>query len=414
MTQYNRPNLLTDIINYIYTNVVNYITGNRLQTRLTNIVDSTPNILSDKDQANGYVGTNASNEMIANYYRESITATNLFTKADNGTLVVNKGYLVTNANSNTKKIGVIANTVASIYPTGIDLQNGVVGLYDINTGTFTSTNALIETLTNSAFQTLITNSELVSGKYYLVTGAFTSTVFATDWDILCIADSVNTVLSQAWIMNSGQTPIACEYDPATPLVKVNYGNFKTITPTIANTWSSLSPYETFAQTKMTVLTGGGSYIELSVSDDPVVLLFKDARNMGDGKFGQYFPATDTFVPNDGEYTPTLAGDGSVVTAASPSTDFEYTRVGDRLFISGQIEVDVDFGGGTEGTISYNLPSALFTSASENGGFSIDIGSSTPNQPIYGYVKNGRVYIQCHDNSFNGTIFITIWIHIKLS
>ena len=97
MSQLNRPDQETNIIANIFTNILNLISGNKMQAQLKNLNDSCPNILSDKDQANGYVGTSAANEMIAGYYRESITAINLFNKADGGTLVANKGYLVTNA-----------------------------------------------------------------------------------------------------------------------------------------------------------------------------------------------------------------------------------------------------------------------------------------------------------------------------
>ncbi len=64
MAQKNRVNMLADIVTNIYTNIVNFITGNNAQERLINLLDSTPNILSDKNQADGYVGTNASNMKI--------------------------------------------------------------------------------------------------------------------------------------------------------------------------------------------------------------------------------------------------------------------------------------------------------------------------------------------------------------
>ena len=138
MSQLNRPDQETNIIANIFTNILNLISGNKMQAQLKNLNDSCPNILSDKDQASGYVGTSAANEIIAGYYRESITAINLFNKADGGTLVANKGYLVTDATGDGTFIGVIAKDTVTLYGTGIELASGKVGTYDINTGVFTA------------------------------------------------------------------------------------------------------------------------------------------------------------------------------------------------------------------------------------------------------------------------------------
>ena len=73
MAQKNRANMLTDIVSNIYNNLINFITGQNAQDRFVNLLDSSPNILSDKDQASGYVGTDANNEMLSGYYIEQLS-----------------------------------------------------------------------------------------------------------------------------------------------------------------------------------------------------------------------------------------------------------------------------------------------------------------------------------------------------
>jgi len=231
---------------------------------------------------------------------EQILLADMQTKATNNELVSLKSYLIDGADGGGRLIKVIAasGVTNQIYQTAIDVSTGEIGNYNLTDDTFFATNGLIVTISKANFDDLITNSQLVIGQQYIVIGAFTSVVFARDWDILCIADSVNTVKAAAQIVNISP-PIPCEYDPFTPLVKLNdaISNGLIITPTVADTWASITPYEVFGQTPLTVLTGGGDYIEISTSDDPTVLLLTNARLMGTGVYGTYDPATDTFTPN---------------------------------------------------------------------------------------------------------------------
>jgi hypothetical protein len=65
--------MLTDIVSNIYNNLINFITGQNAQDRFVNLLDSSPNILSDASQPNGYVSTDANNEMLSSYYDEEIS-----------------------------------------------------------------------------------------------------------------------------------------------------------------------------------------------------------------------------------------------------------------------------------------------------------------------------------------------------
>ena len=49
MAQKNRANMLTDIVSNIFNNLINFITGQNAQDRFVNLLDSSPNILSDKN-----------------------------------------------------------------------------------------------------------------------------------------------------------------------------------------------------------------------------------------------------------------------------------------------------------------------------------------------------------------------------
>jgi len=272
---------------------------------------------------------------------------------------------------------------------------------------------LIETIAKAAFDTKITNSELVIGKWYLVTGAFTSTVFAADWDVLCIADSNSTVNLKAFVMNAGQVPVPCEYDPITPTVKVGSVYNIYITPTVADTWGAVNN-EVLAQSVVTVSTGGSEYIELKVSADASVLILTNALNTTTGKYGTYDPATDTFYPYSNTYTPTLTPDGSVVTAVSaPSIYASHSSDGFTIDLMIQFTASVDFSAGTDGTVDYTLP--FGTLATSRGVVCVKMdGATFPNNAIFGEEKNSTIRVQCNDNTFVDDIVITAFIQVKLN
>lgn len=131
MSQLNRPNLLTDIINNIYTNVVNYITGNNLQNRLKNIADSAPNILSDKNQANGYVGLDSNANMFSSYYNQNISRADLQSLLAANLAVGFKFYQINDAVGSTRTLLVMAESNINLYPWAVDVTTGDIGTYDI-------------------------------------------------------------------------------------------------------------------------------------------------------------------------------------------------------------------------------------------------------------------------------------------
>jgi hypothetical protein len=137
MAQKNRANMLTDIVSNIYNNLINFITGQNAQDRFVNLLDSSPNILSDASQANGYVSTDANNEMFSNYYNENDSRANIITKQGLGELVGNKFYQINDAVGSTITLQVCAENAFILHDFAIDVQTGEIGTYDITTDVFT-------------------------------------------------------------------------------------------------------------------------------------------------------------------------------------------------------------------------------------------------------------------------------------
>ncbi len=128
--------MLIDITTNIFNNVINFITGQNAQDRFVNLLDSSPNILSDKDQTDGYVGTDSNNEMLSIYYNENDSRANIITKSVAGLLVPNKFYQINDAVGSTITLQVCAENAFILHDFAIDVQTGEIGTYDITTDVF--------------------------------------------------------------------------------------------------------------------------------------------------------------------------------------------------------------------------------------------------------------------------------------
>jgi hypothetical protein len=151
MAQKNRANMLTDIVSNIYNNLINFITGQNAQDRFVNLLDSSPNILSDASQANGYVSTDANNEMFSSYYDEEISRADLISDLTANLAVGGKFYRINDAVGTTITLLVTAESNINLYPFGIDATTGEIGTYDITTDVFSPIVSSAQTLA----QTLI-------------------------------------------------------------------------------------------------------------------------------------------------------------------------------------------------------------------------------------------------------------------
>jgi hypothetical protein len=129
--------MLTDIVSNIYNNLINFITGQNAQDRFVNLLDSSPNILSDASQPNGYVSTDANNEMFSSYYDEEISRADLITDLTANLAVGGKFYRINDAVGSTVTLLVIAESNINLYSIGTDITTGEQGTYDITTDVFT-------------------------------------------------------------------------------------------------------------------------------------------------------------------------------------------------------------------------------------------------------------------------------------
>jgi hypothetical protein len=149
MAQKNRANMLTDIVSNIYNNLINFITGQNAQDRFVNLLDSSPNILSDASQANGYVSTDANNEMFSSYYDEEISRADLITDLTANLAVGGKFYRINDAVGTTITLLVTAESNINLYPFGIDATTGEIGTYDITTDVFSPIVSSAQTLSDT-------------------------------------------------------------------------------------------------------------------------------------------------------------------------------------------------------------------------------------------------------------------------
>ena len=141
--------MLTDIVSNIYNNLINFITGQNAQDRFVNLLDSSPNILSDASQPNGYVSTDANNEMFSSYYDEEISRADLITDLTANLAVGGKFYRINDAVGSTITLLVIAESNINLYSFGIDATTGEIGTYDITTDVFSPIVSSAQTLSDT-------------------------------------------------------------------------------------------------------------------------------------------------------------------------------------------------------------------------------------------------------------------------
>lgn len=155
MAQKNRANMLTDIVSNIYNNLINFITGQNAQDRFVNLLDSSPNILSDASQPNGYVSTDANNEMFSSYYDEEISRADLITDLTANLAVGGKFYRINDAVGSTITLLVIAESNLNLYQFAIDATTGEIGTYDITTDVFLTVSGIpnLQQVTTVGFTT---------------------------------------------------------------------------------------------------------------------------------------------------------------------------------------------------------------------------------------------------------------------
>jgi hypothetical protein len=234
MAQKNRANMLTDIVSNIYNNLINFITGQNAQDRFVNLLDSSPNILSDASQANGYVSTDANNEILSVYYNQNDNRTTIISMQAIGLLYPHKFYQINDADSNTRLLQVCAQDAFVLQSFAIDMTTGEIGTYDITTDVFTpivgSGNASITPILAAALATLESTTSLSLTTIYIVTDA--------PLPIYIVADDTGQLAKTGSIVSANYSGVV-HYDLAT-----NTFLNGTIYDGDGNTWNGCLPSDT--------------------------------------------------------------------------------------------------------------------------------------------------------------------------
>jgi hypothetical protein len=113
--------------------------------------------LSDKDQASGYVGTDANNEMLSGYYIEQLSVVAAQTLVAGSDLVSLKAYILDDADGGGRIIKVLAaaGVTNQFYQYAIDATTGEIGTYDITTDVFLTVSGIpnLQQVTTAGFTT---------------------------------------------------------------------------------------------------------------------------------------------------------------------------------------------------------------------------------------------------------------------
>jgi hypothetical protein len=319
MAQKNRANMLTDIVSNIYNNLINFITGQNAQDRFVNLLDSSPNILSDASQPNGYVSTDANNEMFSSYYDEEISRADLITDLTANLAVGGKFYRINDAVGSTITLLVIAESNINLYQFAIDATTGEVGVYDITTDVFTpivgSGNASITPITVAGLQALETAGTLSLTTLYIVTDA-------TPYNLMCKAETVSQLSKTATIVDSVYSGTV-NYD-----LQTDTWSNGTIYDADGNTWNGCLPsgwtlgtgcvYNIINGTATGTLGNGSSYNTIEIAGYLVL-----GTNCIFNYFGRV--ASDFEFSNDLRYTTVNPAPNGGIFTSLPNYNFLYNN-----------------------------------------------------------------------------------------
>jgi hypothetical protein len=149
MPQLNRTSLITDIVTNIFNNITKFITGNNAQQRMVNIVDSTPNILTDANQPNGYVATDANNNILSDFIAENTLYLSVVALAGANQLYGGKQYIINDADGSSRQLLVRVATPNTLYDAAYDIDTGQTGTYVLATDTFTAISGSVASVTGN-------------------------------------------------------------------------------------------------------------------------------------------------------------------------------------------------------------------------------------------------------------------------
>ena len=108
-------------------------------------------VLENENQASGYVGTDANNEILSSYYIEQINVVTAQALVAGSDLVSLKAYILDDADGGGRIIKVLAaaGVTNQFYQYAIDVTSGEIGTYDITTDVFTPIVSSSQTLADT-------------------------------------------------------------------------------------------------------------------------------------------------------------------------------------------------------------------------------------------------------------------------
>ncbi len=279
-----------------------------------------------------------------------------------------------------------------------------------------------ETLSLATWTTRVGASGLIPGYFYLVTAAYHSALYDVDWDVLVLANSVNTIQDEAGIRDDSvggyNNFIDCLTDASFSVVYlVETSTALALTPNQVLAYNGEYAPGAIIYAKPT--TPADSYIQLQIDgEDRTDILLKNAKFLGgggvdyDGLFGTYTPQTvpdagdDYFTPNvvpdisSGFYDPSgdFTSTNGSATINGSGGNFQYWRIGDIGYVTGAVDVTFD-ALATDYSLEFNLPIAPDNAFAATGDFagtinqSNDTLSATTRQRITANVAGATVLIE---------------------
>lgn len=229
------------------------------------------------------------------------------------------------------------------------------------------------------------------------------------------AQFVDLIDTLSALPTPGTTLTADQVDAIDNANSPNSGNpFATMADIVTGGNTSITPITVTSlqalQTGSTISTTTFYNVTNAVGSTRVLQVYAIANNTNivwavdvtTGEIGTYDITGDVFVGGSGTYTPTLTPDGVVCTSASVSGGY-YSANG--TIVDGSIEllVDLDFAGGTVGTISIDTLPIVAGTPYIFGSVQFGVGdgawmTALGNKPFYSSLENNIITIFCEAGS----------------
>lgn len=301
-----------------------------------------------------YFGYPSTSALVA-YSGTSITMADLITLRDAAGLATNQRFIITDATLPGLMVMAIgASTLATTAISYFDSGTASFGTYDLDTDTFIPyAPSTYLTLSKASFDTLVGASELIAGTWYYVTSAYTSSLYAADWNLLVLADSTNTIQYKLVFAEVGANNLAQGYVDNTNLAS---GFTFTLVEQPQILWfttaqaAGYTPGAFAPATPVYLSIGGGTYLT-SIWADGSAVRYDNVINIESGIQGNFDPTFTTFTPYANTWSATPTSDGSVITSPGTLSSGKISKNGNVMSYSFLLEgVVMDFTGADTGFV----------------------------------------------------------------